>query len=58
MKPFPVHSTKYDGSIHYRYEMTLVREEADLLVLYGAPGTPLESYRGQFLAPYHALEFY
>jgi uncharacterized protein len=58
MKPFPVHSTKYDGSIHYRYEMTLVREEPGLLVLYGAPGTPLESYRGQQVAPYHALEFY
>ena len=58
MKPFPVHSTKYDGSIHYRYSTQIVREEPGLLVLYGAIGTPLDGYRGQLIAPYHALEFY
>jgi hypothetical protein len=58
MKPFLVHSTKYDGSLHYRYRMMVVREEPNLMVLYGAPGTPIDSYRGQSVAIYHALEFY
>ena len=58
MKPFSVHSTKYDGSLHYRYPAAVVREEPNLLVLYGACGTPLDSYRGQFLARQHTLECY
>jgi len=58
MRPFAVHSTKYDGSLHYRYPAVVVREEPDLIVLYGAPGTPLDSYRGQMLAHNHTLEFY
>jgi protein associated with RNAse G/E len=58
MRPFTVHSTKYDGSLHYRYQARVVREEPNLLVLYGAPGTPLDSYRGQFPAANHTLEFY
>jgi protein associated with RNAse G/E len=58
MKPFPVHSTKYDGSLHYRYSTTVVREEPGLLVLYLPPGTPVESYRGQMMAKQHSLQFY
>ncbi len=58
MRPFTVHSTKYDGSLHYHYQTRVVREEPNLLVLYGAPGTPLDSYRGQFPAQNHTLEFY
>lgn len=58
MRPFLVHSTKYDGSLHYRYQASVVREEPGLLVLYGTYGTPLNSYRGQFRAAHHTLEFY
>jgi protein associated with RNAse G/E len=58
MKPFLVHSTKYDGSLHYRYQTTIVREEADLLMLYVLPGTPFESYRGQLHASRHSLQLY
>jgi protein associated with RNAse G/E len=58
MKIVPRHSTKYDGSLHYRYPLTVVREEPNLLMLYGPPGTVCESYRGQLLASYHSLELY
>lgn len=58
MKPFNVHSTKYDGSEHYRYPAMIVREEPNLLMLYKQPGTPINGYRGSFLAKYHTLEFY
>jgi len=58
MKTFPVHSTKYDGSLHYRYTMAIVREELNLLVLYCPPGTPLDCYRGQYATKFHSLELY
>lgn len=58
MRPFLIHSTKYDGSLHYRYPVQIVREEPGLLALYCAPGTPLESYRGQQIARNHTLELY
>ena len=58
MRPFPVHSTKFDGSLHYRYPTTIVRETPDLLVLYMPPGIPLDSYRGQLVTKQHTLQFY
>lgn len=58
MKTVAVHSTKYDGSLHYRYPATLVREDQNLLVLYMRPGTPIESYRGAMVAESHSLQFY
>jgi protein associated with RNAse G/E len=58
MKPFPVHSTKYDTSLHYRYSTTVVREEPNLLVLYMPPGGPIDSYRGQQIATRHTLQLY
>lgn len=58
MKPVPVRSTKYDGSIHYQYGTTLVREEPNLLLLYLAPGTPIVSYRGAMIATHHNLQLY
>lgn len=58
MKTVAVHSTKYDGSLHYRYNTTLVSETPTLLMLYLGPNTPLESYRGSFLASNHSLQLY
>jgi protein associated with RNAse G/E len=57
-RSFPVHSTKYDGSLHYRFATTVVREEPGLLMLYGAPGEPVDCYRGQLTAKYHSLGVY
>ncbi len=58
MRSFAVHSTKYDGSLHYRYPTSVVREERSLLVLYMPPGIPLDSYRGQLVTEKHTLQFY
>jgi protein associated with RNAse G/E len=58
MKRVLVHSTKYDGSIHYRYHATVVHEDADLLQLYRAPGTRATSYRGDMLGTRHSLEIF
>ena len=58
MKTISRHSTKYDGSLHYRYPLTVVREDPDLYTLYGQPGTVCDSYRGQLTARYHSLELY
>lgn len=58
MRPMQVHSTKYDGSLHYRYAMSVVRREPNLLVSYTAPGTAVESYRGSMVASRHSLSFY
>jgi protein associated with RNAse G/E len=58
MKTVSVHSTKYDGSLHYRYSTTLVHEEANVLMLYMRPGTQIESYRGASIAEHHNLQLY
>jgi protein associated with RNAse G/E len=41
-----VHSTKYDGSLHYRYATELVSAGAGELRLFTPAGTACESYRG------------
>lgn len=58
MRAFSVHSTKYDGSLHYRYQARLVQSGPDLLMLYGRPGTRLDSYRGRLTAAKHSLELF
>ena len=58
MKTVSRYSTKYDGSLHYRYPLTVVQEDVDLFILYGCPGTVCDSYRGQLTAKYHSLELY
>lgn len=58
MKPVQLRSTKYDGSLHYRYGATLVREQPNLLMVYVSPGTPIESYRGATIATHHSLQLY
>jgi protein associated with RNAse G/E len=58
MQPIQVHSTKYDGSLHYRYAMSIVRTEPDLLVSYMTPGVPVESYRGAMITNRYSLSLY
>ncbi len=50
-----VHSTKFDGSLHYRYEVDVVAHGPDMLALYFAFGRPFDSYRGSFIAGRHHL---
>lgn len=54
----PVHSTKYDGSLHYRYAASQVRAEQNLLMIYVPPGVAVDCYRGQMATRYHSLELY
>jgi protein associated with RNAse G/E len=53
--PIPVESTKFDGSLHYRYTMTVVADEGDRLLAWGPVGTRFESYRGVYDATRHFL---
>jgi protein associated with RNAse G/E len=58
MPQLAVHSTKYDGSLHYRYNVSIVRSEPGLLFVYLGPGAHVESYRGEQLTTRHSLCLY
>jgi protein associated with RNAse G/E len=58
MRPIEVFSTKYDGSLHYRYVMQLVRVEPDLAITYVGPGVAVESYRGSMTTTRHTLALF
>jgi protein associated with RNAse G/E len=58
MKSMLHHTTKYDGSLHYRFPTQLVSRKPDTLVLYRGPEVELESYRGSFPARMHSLFFF
>jgi protein associated with RNAse G/E len=58
MPSFHLHSTKYDGSLHYRYAVEpLHRSETELITLC-MPGTPVQSYRGQWTTSKTILSFF
>lgn len=50
-----LHSTKFDGSLHYRYDVEVVARTPGMIALYLALGTPFDSYRGSFTAKRHYL---
>ena len=56
-EPFPVHSTKYDGSLHYRWTPVAVAVRPEWVAVYMPPGGVFESYRGTFPAEHHHLLF-
>jgi len=51
----PLASTKYDGSMHYRYDCTVVVDEGDRLLAFAPAGTPMHSYRGRHSTGRHFL---
>jgi protein associated with RNAse G/E len=53
-----LHSTKYDGSLHYRYPVRLVERSLERLTTYCEPGTTMESYRGSRIAERHILSLF
>lgn len=53
--PITVASTKFDGSLHYRYTMTVVADDGDHLRVWAPAGTLMHSYRGDFPATRHFL---
>lgn len=52
------HSTKFDGSLHYRFEVEVVHRDRTLIAVHTAAGTPITSYRGQWLAKHPMLCLY
>lgn len=52
------HSTKYDGSLHYRIPAVVIGASATRLVTYRCPGTPIQSYRGDWDGKRHVLGFH
>jgi hypothetical protein len=53
--PISVESTKFDGSLHYRYTITVVADEGSQLRAWGPVGTLFQSYRGAYQATRHFL---
>lgn len=49
------HSTKFDGSLHYRHRVTPVRQDDGFPAAYLRSGERLESYRGVRVYPHHLL---
>jgi protein associated with RNAse G/E len=53
-----LHSTKYDGSLHYRYPVQMVGQSEKCLITYYQPGGPMQSYRGSWTGSKHLLSFF
>ncbi len=58
MSNFLLHSTKYDGTLHYRYPVQLVQESKERLVTYTGPGIPVQSHRGSWTGTKHILSLF
>jgi uncharacterized protein len=58
MRSIQVHSTKYDQSLHYHYQMFVVRVEPDLIMTYVPPGVAVQSYRGEMITQRHTLALF
>lgn len=53
-----LHSTKFDGSLHYRYPVRLVECSEKSLTTYCEPGVIMESYRGSRTLERHILSHF
>lgn len=53
-----LHSTKYDGSLHYRYPVHVVDRSGERLVTVCHPGKPVKSYRGAWIGKRHILSHF
>ncbi len=58
MRDAILHTTKYDGSLHYRFAVRVVHESEELVVTYRPPGVVMESYRGTWVSKRHLMGFY
>ena len=53
-----LHTTKFDGSLHYRFPVGVVAADADMLAVYRRPGVMMQSYRGEWSSGRHLLCVY
>ncbi len=51
-------TTKYDGSLHYRFPVEPMYRAAGTLAVYRGPDVVLESYRGKLFAEGHLLNIF
>ncbi|MBT3273904.1 MAG: DUF402 domain-containing protein [Spirochaetales bacterium] len=58
MRAFWHHTTKYDGSLHYRFPVEIIGTDEDTLIVYRGPDQLLETYRGNFTANMHSLQIF
>lgn len=52
------HTTKYDGSIHYRYPVEIIAQTDTAIAVFVAANVPLHSYRGDFRTTMHILQLF
>lgn len=53
-----LNTTKYDGSLHYRFMTQTVYEDSDTLAVYRGADEEIHSYRGSFTADNHMLNIF
>lgn len=53
-----VHSTKYDGGLHYAFPLNELRRSDGLLIAWMETGRPMRSYRGDGLTRFNSLHYY
>jgi len=58
VKQLFVHSTKFDGSLHYHYPVQEIERTGDLLITMTSPGYPVKSYRGEWIGKKRLLSFF
>ncbi|TVR53783.1 MAG: DUF402 domain-containing protein [Spirochaetaceae bacterium] len=49
------HTTKYDGSLHYRFPLEIMYNDESALMAYRGPDVVMESYRGVITSQQHVL---
>src|SRR5450432_477775 len=58
MNEILMHSTKYDGSLHYRYRVQTIDRTDARLITFSEPGIPIESYRGSWARKHYLLSIF
>jgi protein associated with RNAse G/E len=53
-----LNTTKYDGTLHYRFEVDPMYRGGEVLAVYRGPDVELHSYRGSFIAGGHLLNVF
>ncbi len=53
-----ISSTKFDGSLHYRYDTTLVRADGNEVWFYTPPRVSMTTYRGELHTKSHMLQVF
>jgi uncharacterized protein len=58
MRVLLLHSKKYDGSLHYRYQVEEIQRSQERLITYFQPGVRVQSHRGSWTGEKHMLSFF